>query len=151
MATTRRLLERVPDDRFEWRPHQRSMSLGGLASHIVRLAGQDVLTLDRADVVGVTGATPPAEAASRAALLEMFDTNVGATRSRLTGRSDAELTAVWTMSRGSDTLFTMPRASAFRVFVMNHVIHHRGQLSVYLRLNDVPVPSIYGPSADEAL
>jgi uncharacterized damage-inducible protein DinB len=91
---------------------------------------------------------PPA---SRAAVLEMFDRQVSEARGALSGRTDAELMAPWTLKAQGKEIFTMPKAAVLRSFVMNHIIHHRGQMSVYLRLNGVPVPSIYGPSADEQM
>ena len=149
MTTTRKLLERVPDDRLDWKPHEKSMSLGGLATHLSNLPTWGTLTLTQAefDMAGVPTLSP---LASRAAVLSMFDQNVSAVRAALVNKTDAELMAQWALKQGGHTLFTMPKASVLRSFLLNHIIHHRGQLSVYLRLNDIPVPSIYGPSADES-
>lgn len=149
MTTTRKLLERVPEEKFEWKPHAKSFSLGALATHLANLPWWGSETLEKAeiDVGGAPTLTPPA---SRAELLATFDKNVAATRAALTGKTDAELMAVWSLKRDGRTLFTMPKTVVWRSFVLNHLVHHRGQLSVYLRLLDVPVPSIYGPSADEA-
>jgi uncharacterized damage-inducible protein DinB len=151
MGVTRRLLERVPDGQFAWQPHPKSMTLGRLAEHLAELpqwVGATVMqtSLDLAVARRPEGYQPPA---TRAAVLAMFDANVAAARGALTGRSDAELMAPWSLLRGEHTLFTMPKAGVLRAFVLNHIVHHRGQLSVYLRLRDVPLPSIYGPSADE--
>jgi uncharacterized damage-inducible protein DinB len=147
-ATARKLLERVPDDRLAWKPHDKSMTFAALATHISHLPrwGEPILTLPHIDLA----ATPPMPdpAVSRADVLAMFDRHVSATRALL-DRTDAELSAYWTLRRGDQELFTMPRATAFRTFVLYHLVHHRGQLSVYLRLTGIPVPSIYGPSADE--
>ena len=153
IATTRRLLERVPDGKLDWQPHPKSMSLGRLAEHVGELAlwGQVTITQPGVDLETMgrpPGYVPPA---TRAALLEAFDRETAATRTALAGRTDAELMAPWTLRRGAQEFFTMPKASCWRSFVMNHLIHHRGQLSVYLRQLDVPLPSIYGPSADEPL
>ncbi len=147
-ATARRLLERIPDDRLDWTPHERSMTLGALAAHIGALPqwGDAILNRPHVDLAATPTTTPPA--ASRADALTTFDANVKSTRAML-DKTDAELTAYWTLRRGDQELFTMPRATAFRTFVLYHLVHHRGQLSVYLRLNGIPVPSIYGPSADE--
>ena len=148
MSRTRRVVERAPEDRFDWKPHPKSFSLGALASHVANLPawGVDVLTKTEYDV---TAAQPPTAPASKAALLTTFDDNVAATRSALAGKTDEELQVMWSLTRGGTAIFSMPRVSVLRSFVLSHMIHHRGQLSVYLRLLDVPVPSIYGPSADE--
>lgn len=151
LATTRRLLDRVPDQELAWTPHARSMTLGKLAGHIANLPYWCTLTLERTvldlDHLGALG--PPADPTSRAALLQRFDTNVAAARARLLTVTDAELLAAWTLKKGGQEIFTLPRLSALRSFVMNHLIHHRGQLTVYLRLREVPLPPIYGPTADE--
>jgi uncharacterized damage-inducible protein DinB len=152
MATTRRLLERLPEDKLAWAPHPKSMALGVLSEHLGQLALWGQLTINASGVDLETMTRPPGyqPLATRAALLAHFDREVAACRGALTGRTDAELMAPWTLRRGAQAFFTMPKATCWRTFVMNHVVHHRGQLSVYLRLLDVPVPSIYGPSADEA-
>jgi uncharacterized damage-inducible protein DinB len=148
MGTTRKLLERLPDDRLSWKPHDKSMSLGGLATHLANLPnwGQIILAGDSFDLAD---APPPREAcASRSDVLAAFEASTRATRNAM-DKTDAELMVPWTLKRGGQQVFTMPRIAVFRSFVLSHTIHHRGQLSVYLRLNDVPVPPIYGPSADE--
>ena len=148
MGTTRRLLDRLPDDRLSWKPHEKSMTLGGLATHLANLPYWGDMILNR-PMFDLVDAPPNLEAkASRAEVLMCFDERVKATRGWL-DKTDAELVAPWTLKRAGQQLFTMPRIAAFRSFVLSHSIHHRGQLSVYLRLNDVPVPAIYGPSADE--
>ncbi len=151
MATTRRLLERVPETEFAWKPHARSMALGQLAGHIVNLPHWCSATLSTTvfDLDALPVAARPQLPASRAALLEEFDAKVSAARNQLTSTTDAEFMAPWTLEKSGEEVFTLPRISAIRSFVMNHLIHHRGQLSVYLRLKDVPLPSIYGPTADE--
>jgi uncharacterized damage-inducible protein DinB len=152
MATTRRLLERVPEAEFAWKPHDKSMSLGQLAGHIANLPYWCSATLETAsldlDSVGLP-ATRPTQPESQTALLRDFDGKVAAARALLATRTDAELLTPWTLKKGANELFTMPRISAIRSFVMNHLIHHRGQLTVYLRLKNVPLPPIYGPTADE--
>ena len=149
MTTTRKLLERVPEEKFDWKPHAKSFSLGALATHLANLPWWGSETLEKSEIdVGSSPTLTPA--ASRAELLATFDKHVAVTRAALTGKTDAELMAVWSLKRGGHTLFTMPKAVVWRSFVLNHLVHHRGQLSVYLRLLDIPVPSIYGPSADEA-
>ena len=150
MATTRRLLERLPEAELAWKPHVKSMALGQLAGHIANLPQWCTATLASTvfdlDSLPVPRAEPPS---SRAAVIEEFDGKVAAARSQLMLTSDAEFMTPWTLKKGGQEVFTLPRISAIRSFVMNHLIHHRGQLSVYLRLKDVPLPSIYGPTADE--
>ena len=148
MTMTRKLLERVPDDRLAWKPHAKSMSLGGLATHVANLPWWGEVTLAQTEF-DTASVGPPSEATSRTQVLEAFDRNTTTTRALLAGKSDAELMAPWALKRGGQTIFSMPKAAVWRSFVLSHLVHHRGQLSVYLRLLDVPVPSIYGPSADE--
>jgi uncharacterized damage-inducible protein DinB len=148
IATTRRLLERLPDEKLDWKPHEKSMTLGGLATHLTNLPlwGNTILNEQFFDLAG---GPPNSEARhSRAEILAAFDESSRRTRSMM-DKGDAEYKGLWTLKRGGHVMFTLPRAAAFKMFVMNHIIHHRGQLSVYLRLNDVPVPPIYGPTADE--
>jgi uncharacterized damage-inducible protein DinB len=151
MATTRRLLERVPEAEFAWKPHDRSMALGQLAGHIVNLPQWCSATL--ASTVFELDTMPvdprPKLPASRAALIEEFDAKVTVARNQLVATTDAEFMTPWTLKKGGQEIFTLPRLSAIRSFVMNHLIHHRGQLTVYLRLKNVPLPPIYGPTADE--
>lgn len=151
MGVTRRLLERVPDDRFAWQPHPKSMTLGRLAEHLAELPTWIVAALDQDSLDMAVARRPDGyqSPATRAAVLAMFDEKVAAGRALFKGKTDAEFMAPWTLLRAGQPLFTMPKAGVVRSFVMNHIIHHRGQLSVYLRLLDVPLPSIYGPSADE--
>ena len=150
VATTRRLLDRLPGDRerLAWRPHAKSMSLGGLATHISSLPvwGATILSTAFFDL----GTMPPAvhEKTSRGEILAAFDDNAKATRAGM-DRTDAEYLDRWTLKRGDLEMFSMPKVAAFRTFLMYHLVHHRGQLSVYLRLNEIPVPAIYGPTADE--
>jgi uncharacterized damage-inducible protein DinB len=152
MANTRKVLERCPEDKYAWKPHPKSFAMGELATHIVNLPGWCVETIQKDSFdVAPPGAPPYREEPfqSRQALLERFDKNTAAARSAIAGASDDQLQAPWSLLAGGQTLFTMPRITCLRSFVMNHGIHHRAQLGVYLRLNDVPVPAIYGPSADE--
>jgi uncharacterized damage-inducible protein DinB len=150
MGTTRRLLDRVPDDRLTWKPHERSMTLGGLATHLSNLPHWAARILNDASFDLAT-APPNLQAKSTCGeILKHFDDGRASARELIVRTSDAELNAAWALKRGGHQLFSMPRVAAFRSFVVSHVIHHRGQLSVYLRLNDIPVPAIYGPSADES-
>jgi uncharacterized damage-inducible protein DinB len=154
MGTTRRLLARVPEAEFGWKPHDKSMTLGELAGHLSNLTNwANIIMADTTVEIAAVAkeqrkATAPA---SRVALLATFDAQVAVARATLASKTDAEFTVPWTLKSGGQELFTMPRISAIRSFVMNHTIHHRGQLSVYLRLKDVPLPAIYGPTADEPL
>jgi uncharacterized damage-inducible protein DinB len=148
VATTRKLLERLPDDKLSWKPHEKSMSLAGLATHLGNLPnwGATILTDPFFDLVS---APPNLEAkSSRADILAFFDESTKRTRAVM-DKSDPEYLQSWTLKRGGQEMFSIPRVAAFRTFVLYHLVHHRGQLSVYLRLNDIPVPSIYGPTADE--
>jgi uncharacterized damage-inducible protein DinB len=153
MANTRKTLERVPDDKFAWKPHEKSMSLGGLSTHVANIPSWTGNTFDRdeLDIAPVGG--PPFrldEAKSRTDLLEAFDKNVASARATLAAASDEAWMGSWSLLKGGNKIMTMPRAAVMRGFVLSHLIHHRAQLGVYLRLLDVPVPSIYGPSADES-
>ena len=148
MTTTRKVLERVPEDKFDWKPHVKSFSMGELAQHVATIPMWGSVTLSQSEL-DVAGDQRPAPVKTRAELLSMFDQHVATTRNTLTGTADAALMAPWSLKRGTQTIFTMPRIGVWRGFVMSHLIHHRAQLAVYLRLNDVPVPSMYGPSADE--
>ena len=149
MATTRRVLERVPDEKLGWKPHDKSWSMGDLASHVVNLIKWAGFTMDQREVDLATVPEQVNQAAtSRAQLLEWFDANAAAARAALQ-KSDADYFVPWSLKQNGQTIFTMPRYTCIHSFFLNHVVHHRAQLSVYLRLNDIPVPSMYGPSADE--
>lgn len=147
MATTRKTLERVLDDKLSWKPHEKSMSLGQLATHIAELPGWGVAGLS-ADTYDLS-THKPWQGGSREELLAVFDKNVAASRAAIAGASDEKYMSNWSLTHGEKTFMTMPKVAVVRVFMMNHIIHHRGQLSVYLRLTGASVPSIYGPSADE--
>ena len=152
MATTRRVLDRVPDDKLDWKPHPKSMSLGQLSSHVAQLPAwaSNIFTADEFDF------RPPgrpafksADCKSRQELLDLFDRSVATAREAIQGVREDSLETPWTLKAGDYTAFTGPRWRVWRGFGMNHMVHHRAQLSVYLRLLDVPLPGIYGPSADE--
>ena len=145
--TTRRVLERVPADKFEWKPHPKSMSLGELAMHTAMAPGV-ICGWACEDETKLTGAKTPA-ASSSADLLSAHDSSVKKVKDTLGDLGDAGLMKEWKATAGDKTLFAMPKVALIRAIALNHWYHHRGQLSVYLRLLDVPVPSIYGPSADE--
>jgi uncharacterized damage-inducible protein DinB len=153
MANTRKTLERVPEDKFDWKPHEKSTAMGGLATHLSNLPTWANHTISEDSLDLAPGGKPlaPAEMAkSRTELLELFDNNVAKAREAIAGASDTELVKPWTLLSNGKEILTLPKVAVLRSFVMNHQIHHRAQLGVYLRLNDIPVPSIYGPSADES-
>jgi len=152
MANTRKSLERVPDDKFGWKPHEKSMPMGNLAVHLATLPGWTVQTLQQESLdLAPPGGEPfkLPEAKNTKEVVAMFDKHVAEARSVLAEATDEQLMKPWSLLMTGKTIFTLPRVAVLRGFVMNHSIHHRAQLGVYLRLNDVPVPSIYGPSADE--
>lgn len=146
MATTRKLLERVPSDKVEWKPHPKSFALGHLAQLVAWMPGWVNQTLGSTELNLATGGGYSFEKTE--ALLDVFDTNVRQAREALNSARDADLQVAWSLKQGDRVLFTAPRGPVVRTHI-NHLIHHRGQLTVYLRLLDVPLPSIYGPTADE--
>jgi uncharacterized damage-inducible protein DinB len=150
MGTTRRVLERTPEAEFAWKPHEKSFSLGQLASHVANIPHWvGAITQNTVFDVANAGDTRPRQPESVAALVADFDKNVRAARDAIAALGDSEMMSTWTFKNNGQVVFVMPRASALRTFVMNHLIHHRGQLTVYLRLKHVPLPSVYGPTADE--
>ena len=146
MATTRRLLARVPDDNGDWKPHPRSFSVAHLAQLVARMPGWQTLALKYTTLDLNSGATYTNE--STATLLAEFDKNVAEARAAIAEAADADFAIHWSLTAGDRVLMTLPREVVVRQN-MNHLIHHRGQLTVYLRELDVPLPSIYGPTADE--
>jgi uncharacterized damage-inducible protein DinB len=150
-SKTRTLLERVPAEKADWKPHVKSMSLGQLAMHIANLPNWTSITLERkefdTDPPEVDRATPRGFESTQH-LLEFYDANVSAARALLVRTTDADFMVQWTLKNGGKAMFSMPRVAVLRSFVLNHAVHHRGQLSVYLRLLDVAIPNIYGPTAD---
>ena len=150
MAVTRRVLERVPLQDADWKPHPKSMSLGELATHLAYVPTWMRVTL-RGDGYEMSGDAGERHAVPRttAELLAAFDRHTTEARQILAAASDAEMMAPWTLRAGEHVVFTQPRAGVLRGFILSHLVHHRGQMTVYLRLRDVPVPSVYGPSADE--
>jgi uncharacterized damage-inducible protein DinB len=152
MANTRKTLERLPDDKFDWKPHEKSTTLGGLATHLSNIPSwtKSTFEADELDLMpGGSDAPRMEQMKSTAEVLATFDQNVAAARAALQNAADDRWQGEWTLRMGEKKIFTLPRAAVMRGFVMNHLIHHRAQLGVYLRLLDIPVPSIYGPSADE--
>jgi len=146
-ATTRRVLERVPEASLAWKPHEKSMSLGQLALHVATTPG-GVAEIVKNDSFEIPGFSQPA-ATSKAELLTALENGIAQAKGILGKMDDATLNAPWILKRGNHVILNLPRVAIIRSILLNHWYHHRGQLSVYLRLLDVPVPSIYGPSADE--
>lgn len=146
MATTRRCIERVPTEKGKWKPHEKSFPLGHLAQLVSAMPGwiTNVLTEDALDMDGYPGYSYE----TTETLLEQFDAHVAAAREAIRATKDEDLDANWSLRNGEQVFMTLPRGVVARQ-TLNHLVHHRGQLTVYLRLIDVPVPSIYGPTADE--
>jgi uncharacterized damage-inducible protein DinB len=151
MGTTRRVLEVVPATDAAWQPHRKSSSLGNLASHIAIIPGWGKVVAQQSELdlglpANASMATMPFAGVPE--LLERFDRHVSETRSALELLSDATARETWTLKNRGGTVFSMPKIAVLRSFILSHLIHHRGQLTVYLRLRDVPIPSVYGPTAD---
>jgi uncharacterized damage-inducible protein DinB len=148
MAATRRMLERVPEAKAGWKPHGKSKSLGELATHLTELPRFGV-RIQKDEFVAGSEAPPPMKSA--ADFLSRFDSNVRESRQAIAGMSDEELEREFRVLRQGQVFFALKKRSALRRLILSHMTHHRGQLSVYLRLNDVPLPPIYGPTADESI
>ena len=152
MAITRKFLERVPEDKFDWAPHPKSMKMGDLASHLTHMPGWVASTFgqDVLDIAPDGKMMEMPKGRNRKELLAMFDKSVAEGRAALAKATDDSVwMKTWALQATGKTLFSMPRVAVVRTFVLSHSIHHRAQLGVYLRLNNVPVPATYGPSADE--
>jgi uncharacterized damage-inducible protein DinB len=152
MAGTRKTLERVPENKFSWKPHEKSGSMIWLAGHLAHLPEWAAVTMTQDSFdMSPNGVSMPMPAAPKSTkeLLETFDKNVKAGRAGLAGGSDSELSKPWSLLDKGKVLFTMSRGECLRKWVLSHIVHHRAQLGVYLRLNDIAVPALYGPSADE--
>lgn len=151
-AGTRKTLERVPDDKWDWKPHPKSGTLGWLAGHVATLNDwtRETIQSERLDFAPKDGPKyEQPKTRNRKELLEVFDRVTAEARKAIAGVSDEELMKPWSLLMGGQVLFTMPRAAVLRGFCFNHLIHHRGQLTMYLRTLDIPLPALYGPSADE--
>ena len=152
MANTRKVLERIPDDRLDWQPHPKSHTIGWNANHVADIPNwlAMVLTTPSLDISPVDGPRYDfPKLASRQEILERFDRNVAAARKAITEAKEADVGSPWTLLQAGKGIFTMPRSAVVRSMVLNHLMHHRAHLIVYLRLNDIPVPGMYGPSGDE--
>jgi uncharacterized damage-inducible protein DinB len=152
MANTRKVLQRIPDDKLDWQPHPKSHTIGWNANHLANLPDWLVHTLAKPSLdIAPVGGQPYAVPAlsGRQEILDLFDRNVAAARKAIAEAKDKDMGSPWTLSRAGNPIFTMPRSAVVRSVVLNHMIHHRAILCVYLRLNDIPVPGMYGPSGDE--
>ncbi|MGA8101366.1 MAG: DinB family protein [Candidatus Acidiferrales bacterium] len=153
MGNTRKTLERVPVEKFAWKPHEKSGSMGWLASHLATVArfATIAITTDSLDLAVPSAMRGVQIVESREELLKSFDETSAAARAAIAGASDEHFAKPWTLLFGEKTLMTLPRFDVVRNYMMNHHIHHRAQLTVYLRMNDVALPALYGPSADESM
>jgi uncharacterized damage-inducible protein DinB len=148
-VVTRRLLERVPDGRFLWRPHEKARTLGDLATHVATVPGFVAEFVSMPSPTQAPNFDDPPAAPSTSALVRAFDDNIAKAKQIVAAMDDAAMTATWRLMAGDRELVSMPRVAFLRSIMLNHWYHHRGQLSVYLRFLGVPLPSMYGPSADE--
>ena len=148
-ASSRKMLERVPTDKNDWKPHEKSMKLGRLSTHIAELPGWIGMTLTTEELDFSKMDYKPLTNPTMEELLELHDKNVAIANAALDGASDEEFDKIWTLRNGDHIILSMPKKVVLRSMAYNHMVHHRGQLSVYLRMLDVPVPGMYGPSADE--
>ncbi len=151
MANTRKALERVPEDKFGWKPHDKSGSMIWLAGHVANIPSWAGFIFGGEFFDIEAGGTPPPAPKTRKELLDAFDQNVKNARTAIQSASDDQWMKPWSLKAGARTIFTQPRVGVIRGMVMNHLIHHRAQLTVYLRMNNVPVPALYGPSGDEQI
>lgn len=151
-SLTRKMLEKVPLDKTDWKPHEKSMSLGKLATHVAEITHwvSDIIHIDDFDFMKNFNFNPRV-ASSTEELIEIFQTNLDKAITDLSNMSDDDFAKSWVVRRGEQVMFNTPKKVSIRAWAINHMIHHRGQLSVYLRLLDVPVPGMYGPSADEKM
>ena len=148
---TRKVLERVPLDKADWKPHEKSMALGRLATHVAEISGYITSTLDADEMDFAKMDYKPRIAKSTSELLAIFEENYNKGMESLKNATDEKMLSNWTMRNGEHVYFTMPKIVVVRSFAFNHLYHHRGQLTVFLRLNDVPLPGVYGPTADEPM
>ncbi len=148
-ATTKKILERIPAEKFDYKPHEKSMSMVVLAVHVAEMVSWATMTCKTSELDFATMDYKPAEPKTTAELVELHEKNLVEAVEALKNTSDEAMMEIWTMRNGESVFMSMPKIQVLRGMVFNHIWHHRGQLSVYLRLNDIPVPSIYGPSADE--
>ncbi len=150
-AVTRKCLERIPAEKFDYKPHEKSMTMGRLAVHVAEMTGWVIETVNKTELDFATMDYKPFEPQTTEELVEYLDKIIVEAVEALKTASDEAMIENWTLRNGEEIYFTMPRIGVLRGMVFNHIVHHRGQLSVYMRLNDIPVPALYGPSADEQM
>jgi uncharacterized damage-inducible protein DinB len=148
-VSTKKILERIPEDQYSWKPHEKSTTIGRLATHVAELPRLIDVILTTDEFNFATGRFVPVTASSKQDLLRIFDENYQKAANAIGSCKEEDFKAMWSLKRGDQVIFTLSKLSSIRRMGINHIIHHRGQLSVYLRLLDVPVPSVYGPTADE--
>lgn len=148
VISTRKVLERIPADKFDWKPHEKSMTMGNLANHLADMFSWYKITLEQDELDFAAGyEQPKAETAEQ--LTAILDKNFAEAKESLQKAAPESFSQPWTLRSGEHVIFTLPKMATLRTFVVNHIVHHRAQLALYLRLNDIAVPSMYGPSADE--
>lgn len=150
-ATTRKCLERIPAEKFDYKPHEKSMTMVRLAAHVAEMLGWAKETVEKSEMDFATADYKPFEPQTTEELVAFLDKMVAESVEALKTASDEAMMENWTLRNGETVYFTMPRIQVLRGMVFNHIVHHRGQLSVYMRINDIPVPALYGPSADEQM
>lgn len=148
-AGTRKYLERVPEEHFGWKPHEKSFTMGELSSHLANILNWAVTTFEVDEFIFNPQEFVPFKASTHEELMAEFDKNVPAALGAIRKSNDEQLSATWRMKMGDKVLFEMPRIAVFRSMIMHHTAHHRGQLGIYLRMKDVPLPKLYGPTADD--
>ncbi|MDX2268834.1 MAG: DinB family protein [Bryobacter sp.] len=149
IASLRKTLERLPEDKYDWKPHDKSMSLQALAAHLAEMVGWCTMTLKTPELDFATFPYQPFRPANNGELLAFLDERTKEARAALEAASDTDMMTPWTIRNGENVFMTLPRVGMLRSMVFNHIVHHRGQLTVYMRILNVPVPALYGPSADE--
>lgn len=148
-AGTKRILERVPMDKLTWKPHEKSMAIGRLAVHVAEMTEWLTMTITSNELDFSKVPYNPTVVTSTEELIQLFETKLNAATKALETATDEDLKEMWTLRNGEHIIFTLPKAAVIRSMVFNHIVHHRAQLTVYLRLLDIPVPGLYGPSADD--
>ena len=148
-SSTKKMLERVPAEKFDWKPHEKSFSLGRLAAHVAELHSWVGFTVNHDELDLATMNYKPAEVHTSSDLMKLFEDQLSQAKQDIQNVSDETMMKAWTLRNKDQVYFSMPKIAVLRSMVVKHIVHHRAQLSVYLRLLDIPVPGMYGPTADE--